>query len=169
MYHIRTKDFNLNYSLSCGQVFRWEKNDWWTGVINGVVVRASQKGNELIINSRLEEKVIIDYFRIDDDIGKIYSSINRDENISALIHKYRGLHLIRQDPWECLVSYICSSNNTIRNITNSIRRMSEYFGNEIERGFYSFPRLKRLRMSSFATYRGADSVFAPHASSKSHR
>jgi len=144
VYHIRTKDFNLDYSLSCGQVFRWEKNDWWTGVINGEVVRANQKGNELIINSRLEEKVIIDYFRIDDDIGKIYSSINRDENIAALIHKYRGLHLIRQNPWECLVSYICSSNNTIRNITNSIRRMSECFGNEIECGFYSFPSPEAL-------------------------
>jgi N-glycosylase/DNA lyase len=139
VYRIKTRDFNLDHTLSCGQVFRWEKNDWWTGIVNGAIVRAKQEGDEIIVGSSLNMDFIIDYFRLDDDIEKIYSSINRDEKIASLIIKYMGLHLIRQDPWECLVSYMCSSNNTIRNITNSIRRMSECFGNEIEKGFYSFP------------------------------
>ncbi|MCZ7393580.1 MAG: DNA glycosylase [Candidatus Methanoperedens sp.] len=139
MYRIDTRDFNLDHTLSCGQVFRWEKNDWWTGVVSGEIVRAKQEGDELIIDSPLGEKFIRDYFRLDDDMDRIYASVNRDEKIALLIKKYRGLRLIRQDPWECLVSYICSSNNTIRNIKNSIRRMCECFGREIGRGYYSFP------------------------------
>lgn len=139
VYRIKINDFNLDHSLSCGQVFRWEKNDWWTGIVNGAIVRAKQLDHELIVESSLDKDLIIDYFRLDDDIRQIYASIGRDEKIVSLINKYRGLRLIRQDPWECLVSYMCSSNNTIRNITNSIRRMSECFGNEIEKGFYSFP------------------------------
>lgn len=144
MYRIKTRDFNLNYSLSCGQVFRWEKNDCWTGIVNGAVVRIKQEGDEIIVESSHNKDFIIDYFRLDDDIEQIYASIIKDEKIASLIYKYRGLRLIRQDPWECLVSYMCSSNNMIRNIAFSIRCMSKLFGNEIERGFYSFPTPQQL-------------------------
>lgn len=139
MYSIRTKDFNLDYSLSCGQVFRWVKDDWWTGIVNGAVIRVKQEGEEIIVDSSLDRDFVVNYFRLDDDIEQIYDLLGRDKKIRALIEKYRGLRLIRQDPWECLVSYMCSSNNTIRNITNSIRRMSECFGRKIENGFFSFP------------------------------
>lgn len=144
MYRIDATDFNLDFTLSCGQVFRWEKNEWWTGVVNGAVIRAKQEGTELIIDSPLDKKFIRDYFRLDDNMEKIYASINRDEKIALLLQRYRGLRLIRQDAWECLVSYICSSNNTIRNIKNSIRRMCECFGSEVESGYYSFPTPEAL-------------------------
>ncbi len=139
VYRIKTRDFNLDYSLSCGQVFRWVKNEWWTGIVNGAVIRVKQVGDEIIVDSSLDKDFIINYFRLDDDIDEIYLSINKDERIDALINKYRGLRLIRQEPWECLVSYMCSSNNTIRNITNSIKRMCECFGKEIEEDLFSFP------------------------------
>ncbi len=139
MYSIHADDFNLGYTLSCGQVFRWEKNDWWTGVVNGAVIRAKQEGTELLIDSSLDREFIWKYFRLDDDMEIIYSDINKDSLMDSLIQKYRGLRLIRQDPWECLVSFICSSNNTIRNITYSIKCMCERFGREIEKGYYSFP------------------------------
>lgn len=144
MYRIHAPDFNLDLTLSCGQVFRWDKKDQWAGVVNGAVVRAEQEGSELIIESTLDKKSIQDYFRLDDNIEKIYSEIGKDELINSLIRKYRGLRLIRQDPWECLASYICSSNNTIRNIKNSIRLMCECFGNRIEEGYYSFPTPEAL-------------------------
>ncbi len=139
VYRINTRDFNLDLTLSCGQVFRWEKNERWSGVVNGTFIRARQADDEVIIDSQLDKKFILNYFRLDDDMEKIYASINKDKKIASLIRKYRGLHLVRQDPWECLVSYICSSNNTIRNIRNSIRRMCECFGGKIDEGYYSFP------------------------------
>jgi N-glycosylase/DNA lyase len=144
VYHIDITDFNLAHTLSCGQVFRWEKDDWWTGIVSGSVIRAKQNGNELLIQSKLDKNFVNAYFRLDDDIERIYSEINKDKLTDSLIQKYRGLRLIRQDPWECLVSYICSSNNTIRNIKNSIRHMCECFGEEIEKGYYSFPAPEAL-------------------------
>ena len=141
MYSIHAPNFNFNLdlTLSCGQVFRWEKKERWTGVVNGAVIRVEQEGSELIIETTLDKKSIHDHFRLDDDLEKIYSEIGKDELMTSLIRKYRGLRLIRQDPWECLASYICSSNTTIRNIKNSIRLMCECFGNRIENGHYSFP------------------------------
>ncbi len=144
VYSIKTNDFNLDLTLSCGQVFRWEKKEWWTGVVDRDFIKARQENDELVIDSEIDKKIIQNYFRLDDDIKEIYSEINKDEFINSLIQKYRGLRLVRQDPWECLVSYICSSNNTIRNITNSIKRMCECFGREIEKGYYSFPTPETL-------------------------
>ncbi len=150
MHRFNTEDFNLDYTLSCGQAFRWEKNERWAGVVNGAVIRVGQEDGKLVINTSLSEKFIRDYFRLDDDMEKIYASISKDEKIAPLIEKYRGLRLLHQDPWECLVSYICSANNTIRNIKNSIKRICECFGEEIEKGYYSFPTpeaLSELRLS----------------------
>jgi N-glycosylase/DNA lyase len=149
VYSTNTKYFNLDLTLSCGQVFRWEKNECWTGVVNGNLIRVRQAEDEIIIESTLDKKFISDYFRLDDDMKKICASISKDQKIASLIRKYRGLRLIRQNPWECLVSYICSSNNTIRNIRNSIRRMCECFGEKIGGGYYSFPTpesLSRLQL-----------------------
>ncbi|HML26413.1 MAG TPA: DNA glycosylase, partial [Methanomethylovorans sp.] len=43
MYTMECTDFNLDYTLDCGQVFRWDKiGDVWTGVVQGDVVRAWQ-------------------------------------------------------------------------------------------------------------------------------
>ncbi|MFH0904744.1 MAG: DNA glycosylase [Methanobacteriota archaeon] len=49
MYRIQAPDFNLDLTLSCGQVFRWEKKECWTGVVNGAIIRVKQEGSELII------------------------------------------------------------------------------------------------------------------------
>lgn len=154
MYRIKIRDFNLDYTLSCGQVFRWEKKEWWTGVVNGAIIRAKQEGCELMIDSGLDKEFIIDYFRLDDDLEMIYSEINKDELIDTLIRKYRGMRLIRQDPWECLVSYICSSNNTIRNISNSIKHISECFGKKIEDGYFSFPSPEVLSKAPLCDIQG---------------
>jgi len=144
VYRFDAKDFNLDYTLSCGQAFRWEKHDCWAGVVNGEFARAGQEDGELVINTHLSKKFIRGYFRLDDDMEEIYASISKDEKIAPLIKKYRGLRLLRQEPWECLVSYICSTNNTIKNIKNSIKRMCECFGEEIEEGYYSFPAPEEL-------------------------
>ena len=43
MYRLKPVIFNLNYTLDCGQVFRWERDgDWWTGVVGDQVIRLSQ-------------------------------------------------------------------------------------------------------------------------------
>jgi len=59
VYRIRTKDFNLDHTLSCGQVFRWEKKDKWTGIVNRAVIRAKQENDELIIKSSLPRTLLL--------------------------------------------------------------------------------------------------------------
>lgn len=139
-YRLKPELFDLNYTLDCGQVFRWEREgDWWTGVVGGKVIRLSQDHGQLIVDSKLSPEFLTRYFRLDDNLPSIYESINRDLLIDRAIRKYRGLRLIRQDPWECLISYMLSTASSIPTIQKRICLLSRFFGQEIEPGYFSFP------------------------------
>ncbi|MDM7919763.1 MAG: DNA glycosylase, partial [Methanosarcina sp.] len=142
MYRLEPALFNLDYTLDCGQVFRWKKEgDWWTGVVGENVIRLSQEENsgELLVDSSIRPEFISYYFRFDDDLHSIYESINRDLLIDRAINKYKGLRLIRQDPWECLISYMLATASSIPTIQKRICLLSQLFGQELEDGYFSFP------------------------------
>jgi N-glycosylase/DNA lyase len=140
MYRLKPELFNLNYTLDCGQVFRWEKEgDWWVGVVGDQVIRLSQQKGELLIDSKLQPGFFTNYFRFDDNLPLIYENINKDLLINRAIKKYRGLRLIRQDPWECLISYMLATASSIPTIQKRICLLSRNFGQEIEKGYFSFP------------------------------
>jgi N-glycosylase/DNA lyase len=145
MYRLKPEVFNLNYTLDCGQVFRWELNgDWWTGVVGDQVIRVSQDRGELLVDSKLPPEFFYSYFRFDDNLPSIYKSIDRDLLINRAIRKYRGLRLIRQDPWECLISYMLATASSIPTIQKRILLLSQLFGQELEEGYFSFPDPENL-------------------------
>ena len=65
-----------------------------------------------------------------DDLDAIYTEIaDRDDHVAALIRKYPGVRLMRQpDPWECLVSYICSARATPPRIAQRVETDSNPAG-----------------------------------------
>ena len=142
--HIRTNDFDLDSTLDCGQVFRWQRSgEWWTGVVLGHIVRARQDGSDLVVDTGLDRDSIVRYFRLDDDMPGIYSRINTDPVMDDLIRRFRGLRLIRQQPWECLISYMASSCKSIPNIKDSISNLCRQYGDDLGRDF-SFPTAEVL-------------------------
>jgi len=146
--HIRTKDFDLDSTLDCGQVFRWQHSgEWWTGVVLGHIVQARQDGCDLMVDTGLDRDSIVWYFRLDDDMAIIYSRINTDPVMDDLIRRFRGLRLVRQQPWECLISYMASSRNSIPNIKNSIYNLCRQYGDDLGRDF-SFPTAEVLAQTT---------------------
>ncbi|MCK4243508.1 DNA repair protein [Candidatus Bathyarchaeota archaeon] len=141
-----TEPFNLYHTLGCGQVFRWKKvNNWWYGVVGDNVIKIKKNGNQLVINSHREikdSKFIERYFRFDDNLQVIFTKINKDKFIDEAIQKNKGLRIIRQDPWECLISYICATNANIPRIKGMIDKISRKYGQKItfdKQDFYTFP------------------------------
>jgi len=142
--YISTSNFNLDYTLDCGQVFRWQRTgEWWVGVVAGHVIHARQVDGRLEVQTGLSTDSILRYFRLDDDMFRIYDTINRDAVMDGLIQKYLGLHLIRQEPWECLVSYMASSCKSIPNIKDSISNLCRQYGDDLG-GHFSFPSAETL-------------------------
>jgi N-glycosylase/DNA lyase len=139
--------FNLDITLCCGQVFRWDKKgDWWYGVVGDRVFKIRQINAELEF-ANADEKFITRYFGLDDDLQKIRDRIGRDENIKTALREFWGLRIIRQDPWECLISYICATYKSIAAIKHMLLKLSKKFGEKMTLDgydFYTFPTPEKL-------------------------
>ncbi|MEM0449930.1 MAG: DNA glycosylase [Methanomassiliicoccales archaeon] len=132
---------DLEHTLSCGQAFRWwKRGESWEGVIGSSLVRLTQKGNEIEVESDLSDKELERYFRADDDYESIIKDISREPYVAALARRYRGLRLLRQDPWECSASYILATFSNIPRIKGMIEKVCTLYGKEIAPGIMSFPR-----------------------------
>ena len=143
--------FNLDYTLDCGQVFRWEKkDDYWYGIVGETIIKLKQDRYGLVFETFPKDKgidFVRKYFRLDDDLPKIIARIDRDATIRRAIEEFYGLRIIRQDPWECLISYICATFSNIFRIRGMIWNLSRKFGTEISYDgltFHTFPRRKDL-------------------------
>jgi len=138
----KNQPFSLDQTLACGQVFRWDRADgWWTGVVGECVIRIRQEGSRLEY-SGASAPFIRHYFSLDIDLLPILASIDQDPVIQEAITRASGLRLVRQPPWECTVSYICSTNSNIPTIRKRIASLAERFGRPVESGgitFYTFP------------------------------
>jgi N-glycosylase/DNA lyase len=142
-----TAPFNLEHTLNCGQLFRWEKlGEWWYGVVADRVIKIMQIGDKLIFKGFPEEakqEFIKKYLRLDDDLPSIYSKIIKDEHVKRAIKLFYGLRISRQEPWECLISYICATYKNIPAIKKMISNISQRFGKKISFDgyeFYTFPQ-----------------------------
>ena len=144
--------FDLELSLTMGQAFRWQRlpdgfypggDQWFSGVLSDTLIHIRQ--TDIGVEYRLggpngersatlaDDGVLRRYFRDDDDIEAIYADVGRrDKHIAQLVRKYSGMRVLRQEPWECLVAYVCSANNNIRQISNIAERIAAEFGDSVE-------------------------------------
>jgi N-glycosylase/DNA lyase len=139
--------FNLDITLCCGQVFRWEKKgEWWYGVTRDKAFKIRQVNEELEF-ANADENFVENYFGLNDDLQEIRAKISKDEYIRKALQEFWGLRIIRQDPWECLVSYICATYKNIAAIKQMILKLSKKFGEKIALDgydFYTFPTPEKL-------------------------
>ena len=142
MTKIRVKDFNLESTLMCGQLFRVSKvEDWYYIAVRDRIFCVRQSANHLEFQG-IDQKFLVRYFALDEPYSIILTQINKDPHIGKAIRKYRGLRIVRQDPWECLISFLCSSAANIPKIKLNLETLAQFFGKSIEmKGFewYSFP------------------------------
>ncbi|WP_371504116.1 DNA-3-methyladenine glycosylase 2 [Nitrosopumilus adriaticus] len=138
---------NIENSIHSGQVFLWKKIDnFWYGVNGGDVLRIDKDGN---VKSFQNSKV--DFLRKNDNLDDIIKSISKDKTVRKAVKQYPGLRILRQDPFQCLISFIVSSNSNIQKIKMSLEKLSKKFGIRVEYGneeFYLFPKAEKLAKAS---------------------
>lgn len=143
-----SEPFNLDATLCCGQVFRWERQgQWWYGVVRDKVLKIRQLGGNQLEFDSADAGFVRAYFGLDDDLPEIYKQIGKDEYARQAVNAYRGLRILRQDPWECLISYICATYKNIASIKQMLLNLSRRFGDKISLdgvGFCAFPTSQSL-------------------------
>jgi N-glycosylase/DNA lyase len=127
----------LAASLESGQAHRWRREgDWFSGVVRGNFIKVRQLEDRIEFHSQpWPEASLVPllhrYFRLDDDIQQVYAEICQDPRVAEMVERYPGLRVLRVEPWECLVSFICSANNNIQRIHQLMERMADSFGEPI--------------------------------------
>ena len=147
--------FDPSLTFASGQAFRWRPIDNahadWVGIISDSVVKVSGNSATMVGTNQKNldfQRLIESYFSFEDDLSHIFSTFPQDEVLTPLLKEFEGLRLLTQDPWECLISFVCSINCNIPSIKLKIENLSRRYGNRIENSIgedlFSFPTPEAL-------------------------
>lgn len=146
-HRIENKNFDIRRTFLCGQCFRWseEENGGFTGIAGGRKITLTQDGNVVTLHDIDESDIPFweNYFDLGTDYSAYIDTLSRDEMLRRACEFSPGVRILRQEPFETLVSFIISQNNNIPRIAGIIGRLCESFGEKISGG-YAFPAAKRL-------------------------
>ncbi len=166
------RDYDLAATLTCGQAFRWQARDRsWAGVIGTHWVRLHSDPSS--ITAHTAEPVanwdwLTHYLQLELDLSEVVRSFPDDGPMRAAVAACRGLRLLRQDPWECLASFILSSTKQIVQIRQIIALLGERYGQPLAVApawppAFTFPSPARLARATEAELRACKMGFrAPY-------
>lgn len=140
--------FVPSHIFECGQAFRWKKLDEeaYRFIFRDMVLEAHATDDAIeIIGDFRDEKDILNYFDLNTDYDAIKKTLSaNDEVIRKAIDFGSGMRILKQDPFETYISFIISANNQIKNIKNTIKKLSQMYGEKLnnpfdEEEYYAFP------------------------------
>jgi N-glycosylase/DNA lyase len=186
------RDYDLTSTLDSGQAFRWKfVNGGWNGVIGNRWVRlradefsisaetAERSADSLVresdstfadkaVRAPADWKWLTNYLQIDLKLNAVLATFPDDEPMRVAMNACRGLRLLRQEPWECLASFILSSTKQIVQIRQIVSLLCERFGEAIPVApeyapAFAFPSPARLASATDAELRACKMGFrAPY-------
>ena len=133
MHLLTHSPFKLELEWLRSQAFRWtERGGWYYGLVKGNLIKVRQSGDGIEFRSKAPEESIKahieSYFRLDQDIKPIHDALRQvDANMGRLVERYGAMRILRQDPWDTLVAYICSANRGIVGIAKSVNKLAGLF------------------------------------------
>ncbi|XP_074500044.1 N-glycosylase/DNA lyase isoform X2 [Sebastes fasciatus] len=100
-----------------------------------------------------EEEMLRDYFQLNVKLGDLYKEWGAaDPHFKRIADIFTGVRMLRQDPTECLFSFICTSNNHISRIQGMVERLCQDLGAPLgqldETSYHNFPSLSVLADNS---------------------
>ena len=137
---------NIEHIFRCGQCFRWQPSEkgGYIGAAYGRAVRVWQQENVLFLLCSLEDFELVwrRYFDLDRQYDQLTQRFCLNEFMKKAAAHGRGLRILRQQPWEALISFIVSQCNNIPRISGILQTMCRLWGQPLElegQVLYSFP------------------------------
>ncbi|XP_076951135.1 N-glycosylase/DNA lyase OGG1-like [Bidens hawaiensis] len=158
----------LPLTFPTGQTFRWKQITpfQFTGVIGPHLI-SLKHSNQTHVSYCLHNNTsqsdarskLLDFLNMAISLTDLWSDFSAaDPRFAELAGCLSGARVLRQDPLECLIQFICSSNNNIKRITQMVDFVSSlgnYVGEVEGVAFYEFPTLERLAEVSEEEHRKA--------------
>lgn len=162
------QDYDLAATLTSGQAFRWqETNGAWESVIAGRWIRLRAVAGAIAAETAVttsDWSWLEHYLQARTDLADILKTFPDDEPMRAAVAHGHGLRLLRQEPWECLASFILSSTKQIVQIQQIVALLCARFGEPLavppgHEPAFAFPTVERLALCSEADLRGCKMGF----------
>lgn len=154
----------LTIAHQCGQVFRWRQvawrdpvseeieREWSLCLANHVILlRHDAITNSLYYRTIFPKEKkehnadtwLRDYFNLDVPLDAWFKEwCARDPIFAKHANRFNGTTILRQDPWECLCAFICSSNNNIPRISQMVHKLCDHFSEPLLS--HTYPKGARL-------------------------
>src|SRR5579883_292261 len=148
--------FSLGLTLLCGQCFRWEgPNDqgWFQGIAGDVFWRLHQNEKKLHwecsserVRERPADEWLAHYLGLEEEIREWADSNQENPILGRPLKLLKGLRLLRQEPWECSVSYMFAQGLSVTVIRKALAKFCEKYGESIGGvpGSHAFPAPRAL-------------------------
>lgn len=159
----------LATTLRCGQSFRWRKSDdeTWACSLRGRILQLAQDSTHLryraLYPTAFEapatppssiaapddedddtQELVQHYLNLEPNLDRLYQQwSSADKNFSKKAPKFTGVRILRQDAWEALIGFICSSNNNIIRISQMVDKLCLHYGHKLGnmdgQAYHDFP------------------------------
>ncbi|KAF2636239.1 hypothetical protein P280DRAFT_473369 [Massarina eburnea CBS 473.64] len=148
----------IDTTLRCGQSFRWRKSaeDEWSCTLHGRILSFRQDASHLHYRALFPPlpsvapeddntlALVQHYFNLAPNLAQLYEQwASSDANFKKKAPQFTGVRILRQDPWEALVGFICSSNNNISRISGMVHNLCKHYGPLIgtlgDEAYHDFP------------------------------
>lgn len=162
------RDYDLAATLTSGQAFRWTLHDsFWHGVIGKRFVQLQQIKGGIFVATPMpcsDWTWAEEYLQTRVNLPAVIATFPDDAPMRAAVQACRGLRLLRQEPWECLASFILSSTKQIVQIQQIVKAVCECYGEAIAGSpINSFPTAEKLSSLTEANLRACKMGFrAPY-------
>jgi N-glycosylase/DNA lyase len=162
---------DLQATVESGQSYLWRREDgrmyetdgafggsaWYYTVVDGEVIRARQVDGRLEWEASTDaEPYLFDLLRLDDDLDAIVAAAPDDDLIREAYDAYRSMRLVRDPPFGCLISFICSAQMRVSRIHSMVTALAEAYGDPVEfdgETYRAFPTPERLAAATEAELR----------------
>ena len=129
------RDYDLAATLDSGQVFRWQLiENSWHGVLGNRFLRLTQTDSGIHAAADMpvdDWNFLREFLQTEIEFTSVLNAFPDDEPMRNAVSACHGLRLLRQDPWECLASFILSSTKQIVQIRQIVAHLCERFGEPV--------------------------------------
>ncbi|MFB6300513.1 MAG: DNA-3-methyladenine glycosylase [Halobacteriales archaeon] len=153
---------DLQSTLESGQTYHWRRRDgamyestgsyggdaWYYTVVDGEVIHARQHDGRLEWTATTDAVPYLeDLLRLKDDLDAIIKATPSDSLIERAYRTYRGMRIVKDPFFPCLISFICSAQMRVERIFEMQTALRQEYGRETSADgttYNDFPTPERL-------------------------
>ncbi len=160
---------DLYRTLESGQTYLWHRDDgemysgtpspesWYATVVDGDVIRVRTRNGILEWESTTDaDPIVRRLVRLEDDLEAIVAAAPDDPLVADAYDAHRGMRLVEDPPFGCLISFICSAQMRVSRIQSMVSALAREYGDEIAfegRTYHAFPTPAQLASATEAELR----------------